>query len=224
MKKKTLFVSLFVLISACTKGLNIPVENSTAEERELVDSILEDVKIKLMSFNHEVDFDQIPLVITNDISENRAGTCYKGNTNSHIRISKEVVKNALQATSYFYLWRTITHEIGHCYFDLNHYTRELLPPTEYQFSIETKQVINGVSYCSNSYFEFFPGTVMFSGGQDRDAWANSESVKLFYIKEILGLVDGSDHTEFVELNGVNLIESSIVDSLDDKPVILDPCD
>ncbi|MCB0379113.1 MAG: hypothetical protein KDD33_11530 [Bdellovibrionales bacterium] len=200
---KLSFLLSFLFLTACVQNDPPPPDEASAEQKELVDYYLQDIQQKINILNMNVNVTKLPVVVTEDLSENAAGECFRG---SHIRIRKSTLQSLMAYEgNEGQIWRLFAHEIGHCYFGRSHYDKTIVAPTGFQFkTLEKSNFFGKVEYTPYSSRRY-SGTVM---SENYATYTQSESVRNFYLKELAGWVDGRDYREFVAEDGIDLIRDS----------------
>lgn len=205
MLKLWAFLLASLSTAACVKTADVvvPEDEATAEQRVLISDYTSEIQMGFHDIGVEVNLNQLPIVITSTMGKPEyAGECYR---DSHIRIRKSYLEQLMQNidANSMALWVLLTHEFGHCYFGLDHYKKALAAPEGFQFRTVEEWYVNGKLYEFDNFYENYSGTVM---DLSVAYFSRAQSVKLFYLKELAGQVDGSSLTDFLAQDGIELVE------------------
>jgi hypothetical protein len=135
---RTVFLYSLILlgISSCSKKevkFSDLKDVATEEERAVLNENLDDIQERLLRLGSGINIRELDYKITEDLptGEDPNGVCfYKEGITIHKRLFKYIrLEDRTFIKEYaFDLWKTLLHEIGHCYFNLDHYYSEIFAP------------------------------------------------------------------------------------------------
>lgn len=226
-KRSLIFSFLIVgLFIGCTKKKHSendvvisslkPIDEATHEERVQIEETL--AEISKMASDHGVieDFKSIPILVTSESVEEtkRLGYCQYAYvdetgkaTDSYIAINRRQFEEDKKNSKYRPLFRTILHEIGHCYYFRNH---EVSTITKSGCSFK---LLNGNDENYYTVTSFIPATVMYvdivDGEQYSSPLTEYKPFQAFYVGEIMKSKP-PDVESFIKSNPVDLLCSPVI--------------
>ncbi|MBK9322345.1 MAG: hypothetical protein IPM97_05225 [Bdellovibrionaceae bacterium] len=205
--QKTVFLFLLaVSILSCNRpfgaidGLDyeIPDDESTTEERQLINEIKADIIQTSVSFGIKLDLDKLPIIVTSrqDIVTSEGNTGFNGlcfwdqnKKGKAILLNKapfrydlykaESLKKAELAPQTFH---TLLHEIGHCYFGREHES-QILQRDGKQITIHQTNESYNLPFVTTSVMDNTAGSMI------------PYSLKKYYVAEIIGYFRASSLDE-----------------------------
>lgn len=174
---------------ANTADDQIPLNEATAEETAIIDTVKQDIIQIAASYGVLLDLDRLPIVVSSkqDIPNADGSNGYQGlcildqiGNGTAILLSKQMLKLDLYKAEKYKrnevaldTFKTLLHEVGHCYFGRKHES-EVLEIEKYQLTIREKNETYNLPFLPASVMDNSAGTVI------------PYSLKRYYVAEIVG--------------------------------------
>lgn len=195
---KNLAIILVFLLSACDlrpfdasakTNEDIPLNEASVEEVSLIDDIKKDIAQIALSYGVSLDLDKLPIIVSDkqdipnaDGVSGYQGLCFldENGKGTAILLSKRMLKSDLYEAEKpkkdeiaLDTFRTLLHEVGHCYFGREHESN-VLESKNFQLTIRQKKETYNFSFLPASIMDNSAGTII------------PNSLKRYYVAEIIG--------------------------------------
>lgn len=178
---------------------------ASPSDQAYIDLAIDEIQQTLNQIGVNKNLNSIPIIVTDSISGD--GKCINSGNSRSILIHKRLFQYEdldpnLQQISR--LWSVLLHEIGHCYFYRSHEHKEVFADDGYVFQLSHKIKFQQAYHCFHSHNSSWPGTVMGPQGIS----VAPESLKEFYIKELVGQFPVPDTRDILQPPIISLTEET----------------
>ena len=202
MRNLTLVVFSLILCGGCGHQDPLPADTGTRAEHAQLESTLQELEDQFQEVGVNVDLRRLPIIITEEFQADAAAICAH---DRYIAIRSQTFKDSLSTTGNSGIWRTMLHEIGHCYFKLNHYDRRLSAPIGSSFAMEERFLSNNSRpACRLELNDRISGTVM---SINEHSFTKSRALKLYWVMEVAGMVR-DPFSDLLNMPGISLVNKS----------------
>lgn len=166
--------------------VTVPPDEATATERETITQTLQKISDLAAALGVSKKFDSIPVIVTteNPLKTNRVGYCQWDGDGNGVYIA---INRSLFLTDPYmkldWVFATLLHEIGHCYFHRQHNTDAVSKPG-YKIYVTVSDTFGGTVHDGR----IFPVSMMYSDGYGGGTKFNAiPNFQRYYVAEMLGL-------------------------------------
>lgn len=211
MGRAVLFVILSICLLRCQQQSDFPVPKDigTLSDKQKINATITEIENDLFTLGIDIDLQELPIIVSDKLLNGALGLCYEGQA---IVINKahfvaNPMPNPRGAT---WLWETLSHEIGHCYFQRTHENKIIKARDGYVF--QQKNFFTSSTYndgaelkCTYSYSPIFSSTLM---SVDYPVSSIPAEMKLFYLKELVGIIEKPTFEDILEFKYLKEVSSS----------------
>ncbi len=194
------FLTLLCSCAEQSKPAPSPKDVSSPSEMADIEASLEILESQFESIGVEKNLRELPIFVTDELDSASAGECAR---ERYIAINRESLLDLSDRKRHKVLWSILLHEIGHCYFGLSHFESEIEAPQGEHFAFESEMEGRNGRSCRHHFFKRIPGTIM-SG--TRLPLAGSESLRIFYVKQVAGQIGSDPIGELLNIGGIALVQ------------------